>query len=271
MNIENTTRNKFCGVILAAGYGTRMKPLSSAIPKPLLPVLGIPLINIIIKKLIRSGCSSVHINIHHLAESFNQDIVDPELPVTFHVEDQILDTGGGIGNMAEALKAYELILIHNGDIISNLTFAPAIDFHINQKALVTMILTGVKEIDYKTAPAQSKINPGDSSVCMPPPDVYLSEKMEVVGIGTKEMDSTTPFRCAGYTGMAILSREALKFFPADRKIGLIKILLKMIKNKTGSVAGYTAIGTPGRILWSDIGSPENYLNLHKRILKTRLL
>jgi NDP-sugar pyrophosphorylase family protein len=71
--------------------------------------------------------------------------------------------------------------------------------------------------------------------------------------------------------MAILSREALKFFPGDRKIGFVEILLKIIKSKAGSVAGYIATGMTDRILWSDIGSPENYLDLHKRILTKQAL
>ena len=271
MSSNIAIRKNLCSIILAAGYGTRMEPLSSSIPKPLLPILGKPLINIIIKKLLRAGSSSVHVNIHHLAESFSQNVVDQEWPVTFHIEDQILDTGGGIGNMAKYLKAYELILIHNGDIISNIDFAPAIDFHIKQKALATMILIGAKETDHKTTPEKSKINPGKLSRSAPPPDVYISEKAEVLNIGTKGWDNETAIRCAGYTGMAILSREALEFFPGDRKIGFVEILLKMIKNKAGSVTGYIATGMKDRILWSDIGSPENYLDLHKIILTKQAL
>lgn len=253
-------------MILAAGHGTRMEPLSTYIPKPLLPILGKPLINIIIKKLLRTGSSSIHVNIHHLAELFSRNIVDPEWPVTYHTEAQILDTGGGIGNMANTLKAYELILIHNGDIISNIDFTAAIDFHLGHKALATMILAGAEEMDQEFAPGQPEDNPVKSARTMPPPAVDISVKMEILNIGTKKTDDPAAFKRAGYTGMAILSREALKFFPVDRKIGFIEILLEMIRSKTGSVAGYIADDTIDRILWSDIGSPETYLDLHRRIL-----
>ncbi len=266
MNNNNFKRKKICGVILAAGYGTRMKPLSTFIPKPLLPVLGKPLINILIKKLLRAGSSSVHVNIHHLAELFNRNIVDPEWPVTYHIEDQILDTGGGIGNMANSLNAYELILIHNGDIISNIDFTPAIDFHLRHKSLATMILTETKETDQEFAPGQREDNHGKPARTTPPSAVDISEKMEILNIGTKKTDDPAALKRTGYTGMSILSREALKFFPGDKKIGFIEILLEMIRNKAGKISGYMADDATDRILWSDIGSPETYLDLHKRIL-----
>lgn len=201
----------------------------------------------------------MHVNTHHLSESFDKGLISPDLPVTFHTEDRILDTGGGIGNMAGSLDNCELILIHNGDIISNIDYAPAIDFHQKQNALITLILTesggnNGKEVSVK------------STLSTPPPRIEISDKMRVVGIRTKSPDNSASAKLAGYTGMAILSREALRFFPSGKNIGLIEILLEIIKKNAGRISGYIAGSLTEGILWSDIGSPESYLELHRRIL-----
>lgn len=263
MKNNRIIKDKLCGVILAAGYGRRMAPLSSFMPKPLLPVLGKPLINTIAKKLIRSGASSLHVNTHHLSESFDEGAISPDLPVTFHTEDRILDTGGGIGNMADSLNNFELILIHNGDIISNIDYAPAIDFHQNQNALITLILTENGENNGKKSRKEVSVKP---ALFSPPPQIEISDKMRIVGIRSKRRDESDSIRLAGYTGMAILSREALRFFPSGRNIGLIEILLEIIKKNEGRISGYIAGSPTQGILWSDIGSPESYLELHRRIL-----
>jgi len=118
---------KIEGIILAAGKGTRMAPLTDLMPKPLLPVTGVPILEIAAEKLLRSGASRLHINLFHLGGMIREYTAGKGWPVVFHEEEELLDTGGGIGNMVDDLAGADHILLHNGDIISSIGFEDALD------------------------------------------------------------------------------------------------------------------------------------------------
>jgi mannose-1-phosphate guanylyltransferase len=230
------------GIILAAGMGTRMLPLTEIVPKPLLPVAGVPLVEIAAKKLLASGASSLHINLFHLGGSIREFCESAGWPVKFHEEAELLDTGGGIGNMAGDLGDADHVLLHNGDVIASFGYLEALRQHIDTGALVTMLLM--------------KPEKGGRT---PPPAVTVSPVGEVLDIGSGgEM---------GYTGMAVLSQEALGYFPAEKK-GLVPVLLGMAAERPGAVRGFDA-SRLDECLWGEIGSPSSYIDLHRRILLER--
>ncbi len=242
---------KIEGIILAAGKGTRMLPLTGLIPKPLLPVTGVPMLEIAAAKLLRSGASRLHINLFHLGEMIREYADGRNWPVVFHEEKELLDTGGGIGNMAADLSGADHVLLHNGDILSSFGFDEALESHIGRKAMVTMILMK-PEKGGRTPPAAVTVNAGG----------------DVLDIGPSPPDDSTAL---GYTGMAIISGEALAYFPAEKK-GLVPVLLEMISRRPGSVAGFNAstISSTDQTAWGEIGSPQSYLDIHRRILLERV-
>lgn len=110
-------------MIFAAGLGTRLKPLTDTTPKALIPINDHPLLELTIKKLVRSGCTEIIVNVHHLAEQIINYIESKkwDVPIKISAEtDQLLNTGGGLFN-AEKLFTQDSspILIHNVDILSN--------------------------------------------------------------------------------------------------------------------------------------------------------
>ena len=110
--------------ILAAGLGTRLKPLTDTMPKALVPVGGRPLLQILVEKIKRECCDpEIVINIHHFAEQITDFVASHQgfgLPVTFSDErEQLLETGGGLKQAAPLFRNHEPILIHNVDILSN--------------------------------------------------------------------------------------------------------------------------------------------------------
>ena len=232
------------GIILAAGMGTRMLPLTDHVPKSLLTVTGVPMLDIAAEKLLRSGVSRLHINLFHLGGMIREFVDRKGWPVVFHEEEELLDTGGGIGNMAADLGSAEHILLHNGDIISSFGFEEALEYHIAREALVTMML----------------MKP-ESGGRTPPAAVTLDEEGSVLDIGPSPSDLS---RAMGYTGMAIISGKALGYFPRGKK-GLVPILLEMISDDPGSVAGFDASAS-GDPAWGEIGSPLSYLDIHRRIM-----
>ncbi|MBN2183919.1 MAG: NDP-sugar synthase [Candidatus Krumholzibacteriota bacterium] len=242
---------KAAGMILAAGYGKRMRPLTSSIPKPMIPILGIPMIELVAAKLLSEGAASLHANSHHLSGNIEEFISAKELPITLHHEVDLLDTGGGIGNMAASLIDEEIVLLANADILTNISFRPAVSFHIRKKALVTMILAAE--------------NPSLPETCSPPPHVVIDNDNLIIAFEGARSIGSDSAGCCGYTGMSVISREALEYFPASKKIGLLDILRHIIDERPGSVAGYIVPADPP-FSWSEIGTPESFLSLHERIL-----
>jgi len=118
-------------MVLAAGRGTRLAPLTDTTPKPLLPVAGRPLIEHILEFLRAGGIREVVINLHHLGQRIEERIGDGRrlgLRVKYSWEDPILDTGGGI-KRAEPLLAGEPFVVVNGDSLLELRLEDVVAFH----------------------------------------------------------------------------------------------------------------------------------------------
>ena len=237
----SSKRPEIAGVILAAGEGRRMRPLTEYRPKPCLPVLGRPVLEIIAEKLLRSGVSSLHCNLFHLGELVKACAAERDWPIRFYHEEELLGTAGGIGNMSSDLGDYGTIILHNADIVSDLDFEPVIDFHRKRGSLFTMVLA-------------------DSG---PPASVQCAPEGEVTGIGDEGRRGAVKL---GYTGTAVFDPAALPFFPRDEPGGLVDCLLEMMRSRPGSVIGYDA--SP-ELRWDEIGSPVSYLRLHRRILAAK--
>lgn len=110
-------------MILAAGLGTRLKPLTDRMPKALVPVGGTPLIDRVLGKLHEAGATEVVVNVHHLADQLEEHLKSREWGLTVRISDErreLLDTGGGLRH-AKGLFTNDgkPILIHNVDILSN--------------------------------------------------------------------------------------------------------------------------------------------------------
>lgn len=107
------------GMILAAGFGTRLAPLTDRLPKALVPVAGRPMIAHAVDVLRRAGCDELIVNAHHFAEQVEEYFLrhDAGVPVRVLHEREILGTGGGLLNAAPHLEKEDLFLLYNADII----------------------------------------------------------------------------------------------------------------------------------------------------------
>ena len=129
-------------MILAAGQGTRLKPLTNQIPKPLVKFQGVPLLEIIIKKLLSSGMGKIVVNIHHLADQVieflrSRDYYDGRVLVSDET-DRLMDTGGGVLKAMDLLDNGEPFLLHNVDVYTNLDIHQFIKAHKSDNALITI-------------------------------------------------------------------------------------------------------------------------------------
>ena len=111
-------------MIFAAGLGTRLRPLTDHMPKALVPVGGVPLLHRLLTKLYAAGYTHVVINIHHHAAQIIDFLAAHDYGMHIDISDEsdmLLDTGGGLRHAAQFFTGDEPILLHNVDILSNLS------------------------------------------------------------------------------------------------------------------------------------------------------
>lgn len=132
-------------IILAAGRGTRLRPVTDHIPKPLVEVAGHPIITYGLGLLREAGIFDVVINVHHLADRLRDTLGDGSgfgMRIRYSVEQTLLDSGGGIRQAATLLQhpLEEPIVVLNADVVSEVPLREVIDFHRTRRALVTLVL-----------------------------------------------------------------------------------------------------------------------------------
>ncbi|MEN8121261.1 MAG: nucleotidyltransferase family protein [Bacteroidota bacterium] len=128
-------------MILAAGKGTRLQPLTNKIPKALVEIHGKPLLDIIISKLKNNGFTDVIVNVHHFADKIINYIEHTDFGINIEISDerdQLLDTGGGILKAKWFFKGTDAFLVYNVDILSDINLYDLYEAHVNSNALVTM-------------------------------------------------------------------------------------------------------------------------------------
>src|SRR5215470_4807101 len=104
-------------VVLAAGLGTRLRPLTDLTPKPLLPVRGVPILGHTLARLAAAGCEAVAVNLHYLGDQIRKRFGDAHagMPLTWSEEPEILGTLGALHPLKEFFAPADLVLLINGD------------------------------------------------------------------------------------------------------------------------------------------------------------
>ena len=131
-------------IILAAGFGTRLLPLTKEIPKALVRIGGKSLLEILLGKLELYGFREVAINAHYKAEQIRQFITEYEKTSTINIfysfEPTILNTGGGIKQMLRFFDGDESILVHNVDIVTDIDYSSLMHTHASTNATATLVV-----------------------------------------------------------------------------------------------------------------------------------
>jgi aminoglycoside/choline kinase family phosphotransferase/dTDP-glucose pyrophosphorylase len=218
-------------LILAAGYGTRLRPHTDRRPKPLFSVAGRPLLDRIIVDLAGAGCTAVMVNTHHLAgqiEAFLRENRYP-VPVSTRYEPQILGTGGAISNLVDFWDDAPFVVI-NSDIVTDIDLGRIYGAHCRGGAPVTLVLVDDPELN----------------------SVRVDADRKVCGFGP-EPPGASPQRTLTFTGIQVIDPEVLGFFPRGGFSSSIDAYRKMIAAGKGIRAEIVS----GRY-WKDVGTPERY-------------
>jgi NDP-sugar pyrophosphorylase family protein/aminoglycoside/choline kinase family phosphotransferase len=218
----------------AAGLGERLRPITNHLPKPLLPLLGRPLIGIILGKLTSICEGKIGVNLHYQPEMIRAWFAGSPYAdrVTFFPEDPILGTGGALKN-AESLLGGGHFVVHNADILLDISFNKLIEAHIASGNIATLVTHRHPDLSNVVIDDDSRVidveNPGDSR----PNPARVANKV-------------------AYTGVAVYSPDILRFLPS----GISHATTAWI---AAAKAGYTvkAMDFTGSY-WSDIGTPLTY-------------
>lgn len=234
-------------MILAAGLGTRLRPLTNTIPKPLLPVGGTPLIVWNLLLLRRHGFRDVIINLHHLGPLIEHALGDGArfgMRITYSGEPVILGTGGGI-KQVESFFNGQPALVLNGDTLFELDLSELVDFHHAREAAATLVLRedpaaaqwGLVEID------------GDRRI------------LRINGKGRESRDEVFPRM---FAGIHMLHPRLLRSVPVGQPSSIIDAYLEAIA-RDEPVLGFDLTG-----YWSDIGTPERYAQAERDVATRRI-
>ncbi len=234
--------------ILAAGRGERLLPITNHIPKPLLPVLGKPVLQGIFEKVSALPVDTIGINLYHkkkILESWLYQSVFNET-VRIFPEESLLGTGGALKN-AEGFLGNGTFLVHNADIVSNIDLATLLEAHRSSKNLVTLAVHDCAE--YNTLDIDKK------GFLKGVRKAHRQQSGEVRQLAFTPLESSgrTPF-LTGFTGIAVYEPEFLKFLPAG--------ISSVVDAWLNAVDAGHPVGTldVSGCSWSDIGTPSSYFS-----------
>lgn len=134
----------FQAFILAAGLGTRLKPLTDSLPKALVEINGVSLLEHNINKLISFGCKHIVVNVHHFSEKVIEHIANKNYNADIFISDetnQLLDTGGALLNAKNYFDFSKDIIVHNVDILSKIDFNDFYNHHKTENNLATLAVS----------------------------------------------------------------------------------------------------------------------------------
>ncbi|MCI0696414.1 nucleotidyltransferase family protein [candidate division KSB1 bacterium] len=128
-------------MILAAGVGSRLRPLTDTCPKALIDINGVPMLEIVLRRLIKAGCNEAVINVFHLADmvvDFLRARNNFGIRIEISREAELLDTGGGLKKVAGFFNDRQPFFVHNVDVLSNIDLNKMYRFHVENDGLATL-------------------------------------------------------------------------------------------------------------------------------------
>ena len=227
--------------ILGAGLGTRLRPLTEYMPKPLLPIGGRPMITYAMEHLQAVGIQKFIINTHHCPEKYAEVFPDGNwqgIPITFRHEPLLLDTAGGIKNIEDLITQDKRILVYNGDIITNLPIAPLIDRHFELKTEVTLALRS-------HGPLLNVNIDSHGFIC------DMRNRLHNPGVQ----------RCL-FAGIYVVETNFLRQLTAGKIESIVLPLIESIQQNPRSVGGMVI----DEGFWYDLGTIEEYNKLREQSL-----
>ncbi len=226
-------------MILAAGYGSRLRPVTYTIPKPIVPLAGRPLMGWAVEALLDAGVSEFVVNLHHLAEAIEKYLraqFEGRATFEFSYEPEILGTGGGVRNVHTLLNSAGDFFLVNGDTVQFPPYAALRAARSSRDSLAALTLRHPPQGDRFTA-------------------VYFDDGL-VTGFGRGTGEALM------FSGTHLISRRIFDLLPDKDFSGIVdEVYQPVLDSGLERIAGVVDDG-----LWFDIGTPRRYMNASRTLL-----
>ncbi len=232
-------------MILAAGFGTRLRPLTQTVPKPMVPVMNRPLLERTIELLRSANILDIAVNVHHLPEQVIAHFGDgSKFGVNLHFsrEEKIMGTAGGIKAVQGFLEGGSFLVV-NSDIIVDIDLNRVLQFHRERGSCLTLV---VREDD-----SPKNYDP-----------IEIQEDGRIVHfVGASSMNAPDDTRRVMFTGIQIMEPEIFSRIPERKFCGTTQDVFPEMVEEGLPVFGYLH-----KDYWIDMGNREQYLEVHKDAL-----
>ena len=233
-------------MIFAAGLGTRLQPFTNDKPKALVEFRGRTFLENSIRYLKKYGVDELIINVHHFADLVIEYLKKKQdFGMTIHVSDErnmLLDTGGGLKEIAHHFAANEDFLVYNVDVLTDVCLLKIIDLHSKSKALATLAVRDRKTSRYLL------VNPNHELVG------WTNIKTGEVKMSRPDSEKVLPF---AFSGVHVINSSIFEMIEEDGKFSIIDLYLRLAKQHRIMTFDHS----DGR--WFDLGKPENIQQAEK--------
>lgn len=234
------------GIIMAGGEGSRLRPLTCDLPKPMVPVMNRPVMTYSIELLKKYGITEIGATLQYLPQAIQGYFGDgSEYGVHLHyfIEESPLGTAGSVKNAGDFLD--ETFIVISGDALTDINLKRAVDFHKSHGSKATLVLKRVEV-------------PLEYGVVVTDEDGRISRFLEKPNWGEVFSDTVN-------TGIYILEPEVLNYFEAGVKFDFSQDLFPMLQKDNQPMFGYIS-----NEYWCDIGNAQTYLTAHYDMLSGRI-
>lgn len=237
-------------MIFAAGLGTRLKPYTETMPKALVPVGGVPMLEILIRHLINNNIHDIIINVHHYSEQVIDFLKSKKnFGANIHISDEsdyLLDTGGGLNKASWFFDNNEPFLVQNVDIISDLDYSKLFSIQQSRKSLAVLAVC-------KRTTSRYFLFDDQMQLCG-----WENIKTGEVKIVRDHSDVLTRF---AFSGIHVIDPAVFKLINREGKFSIVDIYLELAANN--GILGFEH--NAGN--WIDMGKPDELVKA-ENILKS---
>ena len=233
------------GMILAAGFGTRLAPLTNNCPKALVPLNSRPLLGYIVDKYIDSGITNIVINAHYLSKQIIDFVAKSNFnaEIKIVVEKNILGTGGGIFNMLKYITDDDFF-VYNTDVVSDIDLIALMNYHKQNTPIATMVMQDRETFN----------------------QVIIDSKKHFCGLkyikANKEIIAKQPvelYNLLAFSGIHVINKKIIKYKSTDKEFSIIGTYLDAAKNNE------IILSYQPDIYWKDVGTIEKLREAEKFI------
>ena len=231
-------------VVMAGGEGSRLRPLTIRRPKPMVPIVGKPVMEHILNLLKRHGITDIIVTVQYLASSIEDYFGNGSqfgMHITYSREDVPLGTAGSVKNAEEQLT--EPFLVISGDALTDYNLADLLRYHNEKKSLATLLLAHV-------------YNPLEYGVIITNEDGHITQFLEKPSWGEVFSDTIN-------TGIYMLDPQIFSYFEKNRQFDFSQELFPMMLKKGDPIYGYVA----QKGYWCDVGNLSEYMRANADALQ----